>query len=557
MRLSPSLLAPLLLLACDGGRARDPGPTIPATPICGDGRIQEGERCDGTALGGATCGALRFEAGTLGCTADCAALDPSACGAPASCGDGLRNPPEVCDGVELGGATCASRGLGDGTLGCLASCGGFDTSRCGPPVGCGNGARDGVEACDGDDFGGLTCAALRLGSGPLGCSADCRTVDTSGCRAPADAGVIAPSDGGTSPAPVDGGPGDPCAGQTCSGHGLCAVAMGRALCVCDQGYDASGLTCVARATGAPVIAMVVPSVARLTEGEAVRLTATVSDPDGLADIGGGRAESTGGQRLATFTAIGAGTYEATVTWSDLLAAGVPDFVGQATVDVVVVFFDGGGHDTRSTVPLQLHCGASGGTCGGACTALDTDAQCGGCNLGCGQLDAVHQWPGQCERPGTCRYEAAINDAEDATPCRTACGRLFPDAVCTGSSSHLYLGFRDVAGTCDARATDRFATRVQLSDVTCSCRAPGAISDTILPKTAQRTCAQTCAMSAGAPCSLTNYQGTIVATGESVFGADWCQAPYIRANFDSVAAGATITIDDTVSNLSCWCERAAR
>jgi hypothetical protein len=38
--------------------------------------------------------------------------------------------------------------------------------------------------------------------------------------------------------------GDPCRGETCSGHGLCATAAGSPLCVCDAGYHAQALACV-------------------------------------------------------------------------------------------------------------------------------------------------------------------------------------------------------------------------------------------------------------------------------------------------------------------------
>jgi len=36
--------------------------------------------------------------------------------------------------------------------------------------------------------------------------------------------------------------GDPCEGQTCSGHGTCAVIGGAPLCVCDEGYHGEGDT---------------------------------------------------------------------------------------------------------------------------------------------------------------------------------------------------------------------------------------------------------------------------------------------------------------------------
>jgi ELWxxDGT repeat protein len=40
------------------------------------------------------------------------------------CGNGVREGSEECDGLDLGGATCASLGLGPatGTLGCSANC---------------------------------------------------------------------------------------------------------------------------------------------------------------------------------------------------------------------------------------------------------------------------------------------------------------------------------------------------------------------------------------------------------------------------------------------------
>ncbi|NMB75208.1 MAG: hypothetical protein GYA21_08765 [Myxococcales bacterium] len=36
---------------------------------------------------------------------------------------------------------------------------------------------------------------------------------------------------------------DPCQGVTCSGHGICAISGGKAICACDKGYFAEGLEC--------------------------------------------------------------------------------------------------------------------------------------------------------------------------------------------------------------------------------------------------------------------------------------------------------------------------
>jgi hypothetical protein len=42
----------------------------------------------------------------------------------------------------------------------------------------------------------------------------------------------------------DSGPVDPCAGETCSGHGVCLVVDGVPYCACEVGYVPFGLACV-------------------------------------------------------------------------------------------------------------------------------------------------------------------------------------------------------------------------------------------------------------------------------------------------------------------------
>jgi hypothetical protein len=50
-------------------------------------------------------------------------------GAPV-CGDGARQGVEQCDGVDVGGTTCEGLGLGPGRVACNSTCDGFDTSGC-------------------------------------------------------------------------------------------------------------------------------------------------------------------------------------------------------------------------------------------------------------------------------------------------------------------------------------------------------------------------------------------------------------------------------------------
>jgi pectate lyase len=54
-----------------------------------------------------------------------------AMGGGALCGNGVKETGETCDGSDLGGASCSSLGLGTGSLGCLADCSAFDSTLCG------------------------------------------------------------------------------------------------------------------------------------------------------------------------------------------------------------------------------------------------------------------------------------------------------------------------------------------------------------------------------------------------------------------------------------------
>ena len=143
------------------------------TPSCGDGILDPGEQCDGS-VQGITCQSLQYAGGTIGCTLDCR-LDLTHCQVPvqAVCGNGRRDPGEACDGDDLGGAICPR----NGTLHCRPDCLGFDTSAC---LNCGDGRRDPGEACDGADLGGATCQSLGDAGGPLACDHVCR-FDRSGC----------------------------------------------------------------------------------------------------------------------------------------------------------------------------------------------------------------------------------------------------------------------------------------------------------------------------------------------------------------------------------------
>ncbi len=102
-----------------------------------------------------------------------------------TCGNGTRDPGEQCDGADLGGETCVSRGFPGGVLACDADCE-FDTSGCTAAV-CGDGLVAAGEVCDPGgiagsppNLGGKTCQSLGFSAGgSLVCLPDCTAVVTS------------------------------------------------------------------------------------------------------------------------------------------------------------------------------------------------------------------------------------------------------------------------------------------------------------------------------------------------------------------------------------------
>lgn len=89
----------------------------------------------------------------------------------AQCGNGRREGSEECDGSDVGSATCADLGLGQGTLSCTADCT-FNARECGTSA-CGDGYLSGQEQCDGENLDQKTCQSLGYTGGVLACKDDC------------------------------------------------------------------------------------------------------------------------------------------------------------------------------------------------------------------------------------------------------------------------------------------------------------------------------------------------------------------------------------------------
>ncbi len=98
------------------------------------------------------------------------------------CGNGIVETGEACDGDDFAGMTCESFGQPAGTLACSAGCT-LDLTGCRALNVCGDGIRDPDEPCDGDDFGTMTCESFGMEAGDLVCTETC-TIDASACHEP-------------------------------------------------------------------------------------------------------------------------------------------------------------------------------------------------------------------------------------------------------------------------------------------------------------------------------------------------------------------------------------
>ncbi len=137
-------------------------------------------------------------------------------GTTGNCGDGVKNGTEACDGSDLGGATCLDVGYSSpGGLACQ-DCQ-LDSTGC--QATCDGQLVEPGEACDGTDLGGASCQDMGY-SNPNGATcSNCASVDYAGCGASCDGQLLEP-------------------GETCDGADL-----GGASCQ-DMGYsNPNGASC--------------------------------------------------------------------------------------------------------------------------------------------------------------------------------------------------------------------------------------------------------------------------------------------------------------------------
>ena len=145
---------------------------------CGDGLVTGAEQCDGPLPVDFDCTDLGYyERGPVGCNLDCT-FDRSGCAH--LCGDDVIDlGRESCDGDAVAAATnCQHLGYYDSApLACNAACR-YDVSGCTGE--CGDGIRNGPEACEGGPPPGTQCAGFGYDAGVPRCSTLC-AADLAGC----------------------------------------------------------------------------------------------------------------------------------------------------------------------------------------------------------------------------------------------------------------------------------------------------------------------------------------------------------------------------------------
>jgi hypothetical protein len=150
--------------------------TVPGRISCGDLICEEGENVS-NCPGDCSCGNTVCDASENcnSCPSDCPCPIPEP-----TCGDGLIDSGEDCDGSNLNGQTCLSQGFNSGTLSCNSNCT-FNISACVNLPVCGNGIIEGTEQCDNGQLNGETCSSLGYDYGSLGCNPDC-SHNTTECK---------------------------------------------------------------------------------------------------------------------------------------------------------------------------------------------------------------------------------------------------------------------------------------------------------------------------------------------------------------------------------------
>jgi hypothetical protein len=230
---------------------------VPGTvSVCGNDLTEPGEVCDGTDLGGQTCGGLNCSGGgSLACNPECDGFDTSACIDCVTCnddgvcqpGEDCNNCPGDCPGGTSSGAVCGNgvceAGNGEDCVSCPDDCNGKTGGKPSTRYCCGDVTPCSDSRCTAS---GATCTDVPVIPGSFCCGQD-------GCQEGESCANCA-LDCTVGPEICDNGIDDDCANgadcsdSTCAGETECQVpeclATGAA---CTSNADCCSVRCKGRA----------------------------------------------------------------------------------------------------------------------------------------------------------------------------------------------------------------------------------------------------------------------------------------------------------------------
>jgi hypothetical protein len=142
--------------------------------------------------------------------------------------------------------------------------------------------------------------------------------------------------------------------------------------------------------GGPQILSLSTNVNRITESESFRISAIVTDPDGIDDLIGGELVNEQGASLGTFsTNAQEGAYEMIVSWADIDDSDPIELYADLDRPLLARFYDVAGHTAQRIVTITLYC-QEGAACDGHCTDVTEDVDnCGVCGDVCNDVPSLY------------------------------------------------------------------------------------------------------------------------------------------------------------------------
>jgi hypothetical protein len=183
------LAAALALFGLGAGSCDSTGGSVAPGPSCGNGVVDGSEECDGEAFGEETCADLGFQGGTLGCEASCK-LDSSSC-----CNDECEEGDSICQSNRVATCTRTAAGCKQWVTGNDCSASGMvcaplgNTARC-RSVSCADQCTElGATHCNGNQV--ESCTTDAEGCAKWKASVDCASVDKQCNDSSGQAGCVA------------------------------------------------------------------------------------------------------------------------------------------------------------------------------------------------------------------------------------------------------------------------------------------------------------------------------------------------------------------------------